>query len=106
MSVRNVTQSEFDAITKDSTEVQLFRFWAPWCPPCMMMKPFYREAAERAGKAAVFAEVNVDQQQSLAARHGIRSIPTLVIYKNGKEVKRISGVLGTNDIVALASKYR
>ncbi|MFP8965636.1 thioredoxin family protein [Pokkaliibacter sp. CJK22405] len=105
MSVKKMTTSEFNkAIQQDG--VQLFRFWAPWCPPCMMMKPFYRDAEQRVGKAALFAEVNIDEQQALAARHGIRSIPTLVVYKNGKEVQRMSGVMSSKDIAALAEKHR
>jgi thioredoxin 2 len=68
-------------------------FWAPWCGPCRAMAPMFEQAAgELAGKAR-FVKVNVDEQQALASRYGIRAIPTLVLFRGGAEVKRHSGAL-------------
>lgn len=78
-------------------------FWAPWCGPCRALAPAIEKAAsELAGKAR-FVKVNVDEQQALAARHGIRAVPTLVLFRAGAEVKRHSGVL---DAGALARWVR
>jgi thioredoxin 2 len=68
-------------------------FWAPWCGPCRAMAPIFEQAAsEFAGKAR-FVKVNVDEQQALAARHAVRAIPTLVLFRDGAEIKRVSGAL-------------
>lgn len=68
-------------------------FWAPWCGPCRMMAPIYERAAGELEPAVRLAKVNTDEQGELAARFSIRSIPTLVIFRNGREVARHSGVL-------------
>lgn len=68
-------------------------FWAPWCGPCRMMAPIYERAAGELEPAVRLAKVNTDEQGDLAARFAIRSIPTLAIFKNGREVARHSGVM-------------
>jgi thioredoxin 2 len=68
-------------------------FWAPWCGPCRMMAPVFAEAAKRMEPSARFAKLNTDEAQETAAHYGIRSIPTLVVFKCGKEVARQSGAL-------------
>ena len=68
-------------------------FWAPWCGPCRMMAPIYERAAGELEPAFRLAKVNTDEQGDLATRFAIRSIPTLAIFKNGREVARHSGVL-------------
>lgn len=71
----------------------LVDFWAPWCGPCRMMAPVLdRAAAERATRLRV-AKVNTDEQQQLAGRFGIRSIPTLILFRDGRELARQSGAL-------------
>lgn len=67
--------------------------WAPWCGPCRMMAPHFDEAARRFGAQARFAKVNSDEEPNLSARFGIRSIPTLLIFKGGKEIARQSGAM-------------
>jgi thioredoxin 2 len=68
-------------------------FWAPWCGPCRMMAPHYEEAARRLGHRARFAKVNSDQEPALSSRFGIRGIPTLIVFKAGKESARQSGAM-------------
>ena len=75
-------------------------FWAPWCGPCKMMAPAYREAASRLEPQVRVAKVNTENEQMLASRYGIRSIPTLVIFKKGKEVSRQAGALDLNRLLA------
>lgn len=68
-------------------------FWAEWCGPCKMMAPVFAAAAARAEPRVQLAKVNTEQAQSLAHRYGIRSIPTLIAFKGGREVSRQSGAL-------------
>jgi thioredoxin 1 len=72
--------------------VTLVDFWAPWCMPCKMMIPVLNELAENTEHTATIAKLNVDENQQTAAKYGVRSIPTSIIFKNGKEVDRIVGV--------------
>ena len=69
----------------------LVDFWATWCPPCRMMAPVLESAEKQLGGQINFAKVDVDEQQQLAAEFDIMSIPTLVVFKDGKPVKRMSG---------------
>ena len=74
-------------------------FWAPWCGPCRMMAPAYEQAAaDLAGQARV-AKVDTESEPTLAARFGIRSIPTLVAFRNGREVARQSGAMDRSSLV-------
>ncbi|MCM8599179.1 MAG: thioredoxin TrxC [Candidatus Accumulibacter sp.] len=74
-------------------------FWAPWCAPCRAMAPAFAAAARQLEPDFRLAKVDTEEEQALAARHAIRSIPTLVIYRNGHEVARQSGALDTSGIV-------
>lgn len=69
----------------------LVDFWATWCPPCRMMAPVLESAEKQLGDKINFVKVDVDEQQQLAAEFDIMSIPTLVVFKDGKPVKRMSG---------------
>ena len=68
-------------------------FWAPWCGPCKMMAPVFEQAAAELEPQARLAKVNTEQEQALAARFGIRGIPTLILFKGGREADRMSGAL-------------
>lgn len=79
-----VTDKSFAADVLQSAETVVVDFWAPWCGPCKMIAPALDEiAGEMAGKIKI-AKVNVDENQEIAAQYGIRSIPTLMIFKDGK----------------------
>lgn len=68
-------------------------FWAPWCGPCLQMAPAFEEAALAMPLQAQFVKVNTEEQQSLGSQYGIRSIPTLILFKNAKEMDRLSGAV-------------
>jgi thioredoxin 2 len=73
-------------------------FWAPWCAPCRMMAPEYEKACALLEPYARFVKVDTEAHQDLGAKHNIRSIPTLAIFKGGKEVSRISGARSASDL--------
>jgi thioredoxin 2 len=68
-------------------------FWADWCGPCKMMAPVIEQLAGELAGRVCFAKVDVDSEQTLARRFGIRSIPTLMLFKSGKEVDRVTGAM-------------
>jgi thioredoxin 2 len=68
-------------------------FWAPWCGPCKMFAPVFSQVAAELNTRYRFVKVDTEAEQGLAAQHGIRSIPTLAIFQNGREVARLSGAL-------------
>ena len=74
-------------------------FWAPWCGPCKMMAPQFEQAATELEPNVRLAKLNTENEQATAARFNIRSIPTLVLFRNGREVARQPGAMGAADIV-------
>ncbi len=77
----------------------LIDFWAPWCGPCKTMGPNFEKASTSFKATVRFAKVNTEAQQSIGAHFGIRSIPTLILFKNAKEVDRISGAIDAQQLI-------
>ncbi len=80
-------------------------FWAPWCGPCLQMAPAFEEAARAMPLQAQFIKVDTQEQQALGAQYGIQSIPTLIIFKNGKEIDRLSGALSSARLQSWVRQY-
>jgi thioredoxin 1 len=80
-------------------KVVLVDFWEPWCGPCQIQLPLLEEVARRFAGRATVAKVNVDDARKLAVRFGIQSIPTLVLFKNGKVVQKFVGSLSSATLI-------
>ena len=98
-----LTDRNFDRHVAHGDLPVVVDFWAPWCAPCRMMAPAFEEAAQRMEPAARFAKLNTDEAQATAARYGIRSIPTLIVFKGGREVARQPGAMGADALVRWAA---
>ena len=80
----------------------LVDFWAPWCGPCRMMAPAYEQAAQRLEPDVRVVKLNTEEAQQIAAQYNIRSIPTLAVFKGGREVARQAGAIDAASIVSWA----
>jgi thioredoxin 1 len=90
-NVSEVTDNNFQAEVLESDVPVLVDFWAPWCGPCRAVAPVVEEIAnEKAGRLKV-AKLNTDESQQTAIQYNVLSIPTLIVFKNGQEVKRVTG---------------
>jgi len=104
-NIITLTESNFDQEVLQSDLPVLVDFWAVWCAPCSMISPIVESIAqEYQGKLKV-GKVNVDENSQLAVRYGIRAIPTLLLFKNGKVVEQMIGVQPKDAIVNMINKY-
>ncbi len=92
------TKNNFEELVLNADKPVLVDFWATWCMPCRMLAPTIEEIAEEAEGRAYVGKVNVDEEGELAMKYGVRSIPTLIFFENGKEVNRMVGVQDKEDI--------
>ncbi len=83
----------------------LVDFWADWCAPCKMMAPHFQQAAAELEPAVRLLKVNTEVEQNLAMNHGIRSIPTLILFKGGAEVARTAGALDLQGLLGWTRQY-
>ncbi len=101
MSVVTITKENFETEVMQSQKPVLLDFWASWCGPCRMLSPVVDEIAEEVGERVLVGKVNVDEQDELAAKFGVASIPTLVALKNGEVTDTKVGVRPKEDILTM-----
>ncbi len=101
----NLNESNFNHFIEKNDIPVVVDFWAPWCGPCQMMAPNFEAAAKSFPLKARFAKLNTEEAPGVAARYGIRGIPTMIIFKNGQEVARESGAMDASTIARWVSQY-
>ncbi len=104
MAIKHLSDSDFkDTVETDG--VVLVDFWAPWCGPCKMLGPELEEASKELESSMVVAKVNVDENANVARQYRVMSIPTMIVFKNGKEVDRNVGFAEKTKIIEFAKKH-
>jgi thioredoxin 1 len=103
-SVIHVSEGTFDAEVLKSDKPALVDFWAPWCGPCRAIAPVLDEIASEYKDKVKVAKVNVDENRSLAGNHGVMSIPTMILFKNGKVMDKLIGLVPKERVKELLDK--
>ncbi|OYP07198.1 thioredoxin [Lachnotalea glycerini] len=101
MSAMKITKSNFEAEVIKSDKPVLLDFWASWCGPCKMVGPIVEEVASQVGENAKVGKVNVDEEQELAQKYNVMSIPTLIVIKDGKVVQSAVGVQSKQTLLSM-----
>lgn len=102
--VINVTDGAFEHTVIKGDLPCLVDFWAPWCGPCKAIGPVIDQLADEFDGKVRIAKMNVDDNPETPGKYGIRAIPTLILFKDGKEVDKITGAVGKNQLVTLLNK--
>jgi len=103
--VNDVSDSEFEATVLQSDRPVLVDFWAAWCAPCRMIAPTVAQVAETYAESARVVKLNVDENPTVSQRYGIKGIPTLILFKNGKEEERVVGATSKEAISRMIDKH-
>jgi thioredoxin 1 len=97
-NLKEINNENFDKEVLNSTIPVIADFWAPWCGPCQRLAPILEEVAKKYSTQIKFVKINTDENPELASKFSITGIPTLIFFKDGKEVKRSVGVISQKDL--------
>ena len=103
--VTNVTDSSFEKDVLEADKLVLVDFWAEWCAPCRMLAPTIDAIADQFVESAGVVKLNVDDNTATAQRYGIKGIPTLILFSEGKEVERVVGATSKDSIAKMIEKH-
>lgn len=98
-------KSNFKEIINSETPV-LVDFFADWCGPCKMLAPILKQVKDELGDGVKIVKIDVDKNQPLAAQFQVRGVPTMMLFKNGKQLWRQSGVLQKNELVSIINQHK
>ena len=104
-ALNEVTDNSFEKDVLQSAKPVLVDFWATWCAPCRMLEPTVAAVAEKYAATALVVKVNVDDNPSLSQRFGIKGLPTLILFKGGKEEERVVGATSKDAISRMIEKH-
>lgn len=99
MDILKITSENFDKEVLNADKITVVDFYADWCGPCKMMAPIMEAVAKELGETAVVGKVNIDDNQNLAVKYQIMTIPTIAIFKNGEIVESFIGVTDKDEIL-------
>lgn len=103
--VKEVNDASFEKDVLQSEQPVLVDFWAAWCAPCRMIAPTVEAVAEQYRGSAAVVKLNVDDNPSISQRYGIKGIPTLILFRDGKETERVVGATSKETLTRLVEKY-
>ncbi|MDR2368387.1 MAG: thioredoxin [Deltaproteobacteria bacterium] len=103
-NIQELTDDVFDQTLSDTALPILVDFWAPWCGPCRALAPILGELSEEMSSKLAFAKINVDENQDAPSKYNVRTIPCLIVFKNGQEVGRVVGHRGKQNLSAELEK--
>ena len=101
----NMTGVQLTRAIEKTDELLVVDFWATWCGPCQQFAPTFKQVASQVEPKARFIKIETEAEQAISAKYNIRSIPTLAIFKNGKEIDRVSGALSAIDFRIWVNKH-
>ena len=101
MSVVHFSKDTFDTEALGAAGPVLVDFWAPWCGPCKMLGPIIEQLGDEMDGKAVIGKVDIDEEPDLAARYGVMSIPTVILFKNGEQAARMVGLQSKQALVRM-----
>jgi len=100
MSILNIGDSQFETEVLKSDKLVLLDFWAEWCGPCRALGPKLEEIAGELSDKVKVVKINIDENKETAQKYGIRSIPTMILFKDGQDTEMLTGNLPKEDIVS------